>query len=418
METHKEFRMPEISFYKNNKIGRIRFYITLYVSFLISMFLCSSSIHNGILNIGEYFFADESVGISYYTLRTDYEIPTCDPSINIETGVELQKKIIIFHQLTQKKQPYDDLAETPQGYVKFQEALKKLQSDCQKKHQDYEKIAARFTPALKMFRSIEKTFSEIFQLHSQAYHLFLSVILFVLLLVWSLIFIPFITSKYLKLISWYLSGFIFIFLGIWPWLESLNQNRFLLANAYLQQLNSFVHDNQQDFSFGNYQNNSGFELDSLEGISDTARIAAAIEDNQNISLNVTEIPEKKESLPNSFASDINQLNNEILNFINDWTVAWAERDVKKYLSFYSKAFKPSGAIGYQQWTDDRKIKLKNNTQIKLSVQNIKISQYKNKVTVSFIQKYKSKQHADTTKKIMVLQKESEQWKIISEQTNS
>ncbi len=75
--------------------------------------------------------------------------------------------------------------------------------------------------------------------------------------------------------------------------------------------------------------------------------------------------------------------------MQEWSKAWSSKNVKSYLAFYSPSFKPENSLSYSQWLEQRKVRVGKPGPISVEVKVMNLTLNKNKVVVSFRQKYRS-----------------------------
>ena len=101
-------------------------------------------------------------------------------------------------------------------------------------------------------------------------------------------------------------------------------------------------------------------------------------------------------------------------FINNWVKAWKTQNINKYLSFYSKNFKGDKS-NHKDWKASRKNALVGkNKHISINLHSIQSQKNKNFIELTFIQDYSSNKHSDTGVKVLVLEKNKNDWKIVKE----
>ncbi|MBW1741405.1 MAG: tetratricopeptide repeat protein [Deltaproteobacteria bacterium] len=108
-----------------------------------------------------------------------------------------------------------------------------------------------------------------------------------------------------------------------------------------------------------------------------------------------------------------KLAKEIEIFVHLWKDAWERQDFKRYVSHYHSEFAPRN-MNRAQWLRYKKALFKDHKIKKIEVQDIKISEYKGRIIVYFLQKYASDNHTDIGTKYLYLKEEEGQWKIIRE----
>lgn len=102
--------------------------------------------------------------------------------------------------------------------------------------------------------------------------------------------------------------------------------------------------------------------------------------------------------------------------VENWRKAWQAGDFERYLSFYSKQFKPRNDLSFSQWRELRKQRVIPTKKIALKLANFKVefSNGYNQSTVSFDQSYAAGTYQDTSRKQLLLVKEKQEWRIVSE----
>lgn len=97
-----------------------------------------------------------------------------------------------------------------------------------------------------------------------------------------------------------------------------------------------------------------------------------------------------------------------------WAAAWSARDAEAYLGFYSPEFKTPGKQDFAAWSAERKTRVTRPEFIKVSIDNLKITQKGNTAQATFTQQYESNVLKDTSRKTMRLVVEDNCWKILEE----
>lgn len=98
-----------------------------------------------------------------------------------------------------------------------------------------------------------------------------------------------------------------------------------------------------------------------------------------------------------------------------WAKAWAKQDVRAYLSFYSSSFVPEGGANFEQWKEQRKVKVAAPSFIRIVLSGITVTELEQGVTqVHFSQRYRSNIVNDQVRKELLFKKDNGQWRIIRE----
>jgi len=106
--------------------------------------------------------------------------------------------------------------------------------------------------------------------------------------------------------------------------------------------------------------------------------------------------------------------NTVRTLIMDWADSWREKNIDRYLSYYSHAFR-SGNLDYKGWQDRKTQVFKRPGAISLKVSDLWVTVEDNHASASFIQYYRDSQHSDTGEKIIYLIQNDGEWKILSEE---
>jgi ketosteroid isomerase-like protein len=105
---------------------------------------------------------------------------------------------------------------------------------------------------------------------------------------------------------------------------------------------------------------------------------------------------------------------EVAALVRAWATAWAAKDVKGYLGFYSKNFDPAGAMSRSAWEDERRQRISGKATISVKLSNLVVSSSGSKATAKFRQDYKSGGLDVTSRKTLELQKTGDRWHIVKE----
>lgn len=100
--------------------------------------------------------------------------------------------------------------------------------------------------------------------------------------------------------------------------------------------------------------------------------------------------------------------------INDWAEAWSNKDLNKYMGYYSTNFEPLTRADRGDWRRFREERL-NKEEISVQLKNIEIQQLAaDRCEINFKQRYRSSDFKDDVTKRIVLKREAAGWKIIQE----
>lgn len=103
--------------------------------------------------------------------------------------------------------------------------------------------------------------------------------------------------------------------------------------------------------------------------------------------------------------------------ILEWAQAWSNRDVSRYVDFYSNNYSPQPSMSHIDWLKDRQVKIEGKAFISVTVSNIKqkIINAGQQAEVTFQQVYLSNSVNDQLTKRLIFAKEKGVWKIIKEE---
>ena len=116
------------------------------------------------------------------------------------------------------------------------------------------------------------------------------------------------------------------------------------------------------------------------------------------------------------SADLGREKQQIKELLHSWAKAWSDQDSKRYLNNYSDAFSTPSGVNINSWRNyrDERIRAPRFIEVKLSNMNIVIAKDASMASVHFLQHYRSNTLNDKVVKQIVLQKEMQNWVIISE----
>ena len=106
--------------------------------------------------------------------------------------------------------------------------------------------------------------------------------------------------------------------------------------------------------------------------------------------------------------------NTVRALISDWADSWQEKNIDRYMSYYSRNFR-SGGLDYSGWQDKKARLFKKSESPSLKVSDLWVFIEGNHASASFIQHYWDANYADVGEKTINLVKDDGKWKIISEE---
>lgn len=107
----------------------------------------------------------------------------------------------------------------------------------------------------------------------------------------------------------------------------------------------------------------------------------------------------------------------VLAALQEWAKAWSEKDVDAYLAAYVPDYTPPQGGTHQQWRLQRKQRLSKPGKIEVTLEEAEVrKQGEKRLQVSLLQRYRSDNYRDSTRKGFVLLLQSGAWKIAQEYT--
>ena len=100
-------------------------------------------------------------------------------------------------------------------------------------------------------------------------------------------------------------------------------------------------------------------------------------------------------------------------FLERWRKAWESKDLEGYMSYYSSRFH-SGKHDWNGWREYKADLNRKYRNIRVQVEDVKVTPSPEGVTVSFLQRYRADAYADEGRKTLELVKEDGGWKILKE----
>lgn len=102
--------------------------------------------------------------------------------------------------------------------------------------------------------------------------------------------------------------------------------------------------------------------------------------------------------------------------VENWKMAWSEKNVAEYLNAYSSRFNPPGGLNLEAWKEKRNRSLTTPKFIHIETKELVAEILDEKrLQITFQQSYESDSYQDRVLKRLTLEKESSGWKIISEE---
>ena len=104
--------------------------------------------------------------------------------------------------------------------------------------------------------------------------------------------------------------------------------------------------------------------------------------------------------------------------LDSWAAAWSARDVKAYLSHYSRRFKPSDGNTLERWKAVRRQRVSKPESIRVTLDQVEIKVRGRHAEVRFVQDYQSDTYKVVDRKYLAFAQEGRRWKIVEERTDN
>jgi len=112
-------------------------------------------------------------------------------------------------------------------------------------------------------------------------------------------------------------------------------------------------------------------------------------------------------------ADIQKEKEEMTEIIENWRSAWQDRDIERYMSFYSSRF-TSGGKNWLQWKENKSQVANKYSQITVEIDDLRLLTADGVVLATFKQTYGTSSFKTRGTKMLYLTKNSDQWKIVAE----
>lgn len=116
------------------------------------------------------------------------------------------------------------------------------------------------------------------------------------------------------------------------------------------------------------------------------------------------------------ASAVKSATESITSAVNQWSQAWASKNIEAYLASYADDFKPAKGLSRKAWEQQRRDRIAQPTKINIELSNINVvSNDETMAKVQFKQKYRADKRASIrTNKTLLLKKSGDSWLITEE----
>ena len=100
--------------------------------------------------------------------------------------------------------------------------------------------------------------------------------------------------------------------------------------------------------------------------------------------------------------------------VQNWVVAWSNKDLKAYFNAYAKDFSPAGGASRSAWESERRSRIEGKSKISVRLEGLQVVVNGNKATAKFRQDYRANGIAISSRKTLELVKHGDGWKIVRE----
>jgi hypothetical protein len=107
---------------------------------------------------------------------------------------------------------------------------------------------------------------------------------------------------------------------------------------------------------------------------------------------------------------------EAIELVGQWAAAWSQRNVERYLNFYSKSFVPPDNNSLEAWEDKRRARILGKRRISVMISDLGVELLDdNRAIARFAQTYEADNYRETrTTKFLILAREGNEWRIAAE----
>ena len=110
------------------------------------------------------------------------------------------------------------------------------------------------------------------------------------------------------------------------------------------------------------------------------------------------------------ASDIEDVRARVYS----WSNAWQNRNINRYMYFYSPTFQTNG-LNYKGWMEDKARHFQKSGDIRIGISDLWVFIEGKYATARFLQRYQDTKYSDVGEKTLILINTNGQWKIVSEE---
>jgi hypothetical protein len=148
-----------------------------------------------------------------------------------------------------------------------------------------------------------------------------------------------------------------------------------------------------------YQAQSAEKTATNAGSQQTVVAATEVSDHHNVGVEQKDIKRIHEE--------------EVRTLLNKWIQSWESGEINHYSSFYDSDFHSKG-VDLNAWISHKARVFKKSKDIKITMDDLRISVNGDKAAATFIQNYQSSINRDSGKKTLDLRKVNNEWKIFNE----
>ena len=120
--------------------------------------------------------------------------------------------------------------------------------------------------------------------------------------------------------------------------------------------------------------------------------------------------------PDTAASGTAAAEARLLDALDRWRQAWESKDIDAYMAMYVATDSPRAGQTRAEWEADRRIKLDKRGTIRVAVSSPAVAIEGDVATVTFEQRYESRNYSDRTRKTLTWRQTDGQWRISEEQS--
>lgn len=132
-------------------------------------------------------------------------------------------------------------------------------------------------------------------------------------------------------------------------------------------------------------------------------------------------------LANRATESVRTNGSDVQAALDAWATAWQQKDVEKYLAFYSSGFEPvrtkrpgsTAASTRGDWERQRRVAVSKSGSIRVSISGLSVqAEGQDRAIAQFTQSYQSNDYSDVVQKTMHLVRENGAWRIRSEKSGA